>query len=241
MNTDLSSPFQDNLTVAQIALACPEALEVLNRYHLDYCCGGRERFVDACESVGLDPEQIWGELQASRITHQLENTMHFRELDVPVLLDFIVQHHHKYVRSSMPLIEQLLNKICVVHGETNPYLFKVREVFSRLSQELTSHMIKEEQSLFPAIRESFTHQKENYYNGNIHFNSKELVDNAKQEHELAGELVKSIRSLTTNFHPPVYACPTFKACYAQLSEFDKDLMQHIHLENNILFAKSQGD
>ncbi len=240
MNIEISSPFPDNLTVAQIALAFPEALEILNRYHLDYCCGGRERFVDACEGVGLDPEEIWGELQAARTNHQSENRMNFEQWDTPPLLDFIVQHHHKYVRSSIPLIEQLLNKICMVHGETSPYLFRVREVFMLLSQELTSHMITEEQSLFPAIRESFTHQKENYYNGNSHLTSKELIDNAKREHEYAGDLVKSIRSLTNNFQPPAYACPTFKACYTQLSEFDKDLMQHIHLENNILFARSQG-
>ena len=61
----------------------------------------------------------------------------------------------------------------------------------------------------------------------------------EHEHDVAGELVKSIRSLTDNYQPPSYACPTFQITYKMLREFDEDLMQHIHLENNILFPKAQ--
>jgi len=59
----------------------------------------------------------------------------------------------------------------------------------------------------------------------------------EDEHTHAGDLIKKIRSLTNTYTPPPGACPTYRVTYKRLQEFDQDLMQHIHLENNVLFAK----
>jgi regulator of cell morphogenesis and NO signaling len=44
--------------------------------------------------------------------------------------------------------------------------------------------------------------------------------------------------LSDSFKAPVGACPTYHAFYDGLEEFQQDLHQHIHLENNMLFPRA---
>jgi regulator of cell morphogenesis and NO signaling len=98
-------------------------------------------------------------------------------------------------------------------------------------EELMIHMVKEEKVLFPAIK--------NLHNSKAISNIplEEPIAMMEHEHEQAGILTKSIRQLTHHYTVPRDACPTFALLYKKLEEFDQDLMQHIHLENNVLFKK----
>jgi regulator of cell morphogenesis and NO signaling len=221
-----------NMTVADVALTFPQALEILNRYNLDYCCGGKKPFVEVCKKAGLDAEIIWQELMLLRANSSADSRMRFDTWNAPLLIDFILQHHHNYVRESIPYIQELLNKICLVHESDSPYLLSVRDDFNKLAVELLEHLPKEEEILFPAIRRLFNRQ-----NAGISSSLEVPIGVMELEHENAGVLIKSIRSLTDNYNPPAHACTTFRMAYNMLDQFDKDLMQHIHLENNILFPK----
>ncbi|HEY8936815.1 MAG TPA: iron-sulfur cluster repair di-iron protein [Cyclobacteriaceae bacterium] len=227
-------------TVADIALSFPQALEILNRYNLDYCCGGKKLFTKVCEKAGLNPESVWEEILLARIHVGPDNYMRFDTWEAPLLIDFIVQHHHHYVRDAIPQILALLDKVCNAHGNDSPFLLTVKENFNKLAVELLNHLPKEEEVLFPAIRKIF-HNGTSQLESNIsksHLKSPIVI--MEDEHEIAGQLIKSIRALTSNYTPPTFACPTFKLIYIMLSQFDKDLMQHVHLENNILFPKVLG-
>ncbi|MDH4090807.1 MAG: iron-sulfur cluster repair di-iron protein [Cyclobacteriaceae bacterium] len=225
----------ENMTVADVALRFPRALVILNRYNLDYCCGGRKPFVQTCEKAELDAAFVWQEIQRESAGLGVDNHMNFGTWDPSVLIDFIVQHHHGYVRDSIPRIQEMLDKVCEVHREDSPFLLEVHDDFDRLAEELLGHLPKEEEILFPAARKLFKNGiTENMLRGaSLHLEAPIAV--MEHEHENAGRLIKSIRTLTANYSPPEYACPTFKLTYTMLQEFDKDLMQHIHLENNILF------
>jgi regulator of cell morphogenesis and NO signaling len=219
-------------SVADVALTFPHALGILSQYKLDYCCGGKRLFVDACEKAGLDAESVWNEIQIADVNSASDGRIRFDTWDAPLLVDFIVQHHHEYVREAIPRIQELLDKVCIVHQEDSPFLLKVRQDFSELSDELMSHMPKEEEILFPIIKRRFSKIA-----SADTLNLQAPITVMEEEHERAGELIRSIRTLTGSYNPPVYACPTFKMTYIMLEQFDKDLMQHIHLENNILFPK----
>ena len=104
-----------SVTVADLATTFPDALEILNRYNLDYCCGGKKPFVEACEKAGLDAASIWREIELVTTNRGADSRMRFDTWDSPLLIDFIVQHHHKYVRESIPMIQELLDKVCEVH------------------------------------------------------------------------------------------------------------------------------
>jgi regulator of cell morphogenesis and NO signaling len=220
-------------SVADVALAFPNAITVFNKYNLDYCCHGKTSFLAACKNAELDYAKVWQEIQQAGL-RKSSNALNFEAWNSSVLIDFILQHHHEYVRSAIPKIRELLTKICQVHGDTNPELLLVRADFENLAEELLNHLPKEEQILFPAMKrmeEIIRISVENPMPLQMPMQVMEA------EHEHAGELIKAIRTKTNHYTPPAYACPTYQLAFVMLREFEEDLMQHIHLENNILFER----
>jgi regulator of cell morphogenesis and NO signaling len=214
------------LSVADIAMQFPNSIAVLNKYHIDYCCGGNKPFELACKQAGISPSEVWSLIHNTATNGLLT----FTAWSPSLLIDYIQELHHGYVRNNIPIIQNLLEKVCHAHGEEHPELIIIRKKFEMLADELMAHMMKEEEILFPAIKNS-THQQIN-----LQLPISVMLD----EHEAAGDLIKSIRTLSGDYQVPVDACPTYLITYKLLNEFDHDLMQHIHLENNILFKKVIG-
>jgi regulator of cell morphogenesis and NO signaling len=229
METIVTTPDITLATVSDIAVQYSNAIDVLTKYKIDYCCGGNKSFIDACRQAELEPKKVMEEIfQAEAQPH---SSLRFNQWQPPLLVDFILQNHHSYVKESIPQIKELLDKVCIVHGEEEPNLYEVKKNFEALSIELLQHMLKEEQVLFPAINNLYTLGQP------FSIGLEQPIMVMEDEHEHAGALVKSIRTLTNNYTPPAFACPTFQVTYKLLKEFDDDLMHHIHLENNILFKK----
>jgi regulator of cell morphogenesis and NO signaling len=222
-------------TVAEVALAYPQAIGILNQYQLDFCCSGNQSFSQACKNAHLNPEDVWNEILRASGTPSPGGRLHFENWTSSMLADFIIQHHHEYVRESIPRIRELLEKVCSVHSDAHPELMLVKSDFYELADELLNHMPKEEHVLFPAIKQM---EAQIDGKGDIHSNAFTLpIRVMEEEHVSAGALVKSIRSRTNNYSVPAYACPTYQLTFQLLREFDEDLIQHIHLENNILFPR----
>src|SRR5688572_20095613 len=227
----------DKVSIAEVALNYPQAVDILKAYNLDYCCGGKKSFSEACRKAGVEPANVWQEILNAKANHGADSRIRFDAWDGPLLIDFVIQHHHEYVRRSIPEIQQLLEKVCSVHGDDTPNLYTIRGNFSDLADELLQHMHKEEAILFPAMRASFYDEKNS---GETAFDLTAPIRVMEHEHDSAGDLIKSIRALTDNYTPPAYACPTFRMTFVMLQQFDDDLMQHIHIENNILFPKAKS-
>lgn len=233
------STFQNTLdnpdvTVAELAISHPSALAVFTKYNIDYCCGGNRSLDEACIRNGLNPDKIRAEIDSSPAQQQASIPARASQWSASLLADYIVQNHHEYVRRAIPEIEALLEKVCAAHGDDNLWLLNIQQDFADLAEELLNHMDKEEMALFPAIKRLEAQQDDH-----------PLVDTLQapiammeQEHVRAGDLVKSIRSLSNNYIVPGFACPTYRVTYQKLKEFDDDLMTHVHLENNILFRKA---
>jgi regulator of cell morphogenesis and NO signaling len=102
-------------------------------------------------------------------------------------------------------------------------------------------MEKEEQVLFPYIHRLELLGNEHRDAPRPHFGSvANPISMMEDEHEAVGELLGEIRKLSGDYTPPPDSCNTFKALYAGLKDFESDLFLHIHLENNILFPKSEA-
>jgi regulator of cell morphogenesis and NO signaling len=123
-----------------------------------------------------------------------------------------------------------------VHGEEQPTLHQIKEIFLSLSDELLDHLPKEEEVLFPALRRLAQQEKAGTKNTDLILQGPISV--MEHEHDAAGTLLKELRALTGQYQPPAFACPTYQLAFKLLEEFDRDLVQHIHLENNILFPKA---
>lgn len=237
--TKIMSTYSDTIdgrseTVAELAISHPAALSVFTKYNIDYCCGGNRSLEDACIRVGLNPDTIRAEI-LSAPAQSASIPIRAEQWSAALLADYIVQNHHEYVRRAIPEIEALLEKVCVAHGEDSMELLNIQQDFSDLADELINHMDKEELALFPALKKLAA------YNNPEHplVNTLEgTIGLMEHEHVIAGDLMKSIRQLSNNYTVPGLACPTYRATYQKLKEFDQDLMTHVHLENNILFKKA---
>jgi len=126
-----------------------------------------------------------------------------------------------------------------VHGQNHAELDVIRETFAGLGQELSMHMMKEENILFPYIIEleksaaALTPPRRPAF-GTV----KNPVQMMMMEHDSAGAALRAIRQASKDLTPPEDACISYRTLYSALPEFEADLHQHIHLENNILFPRA---
>lgn len=221
-----------NKTIAEIVSDDIKTASVFKKYHLDFCCGGGKTIDKACENKNIDVDKLYMDLELILQEPIAKNT-NYKDWKLEFLIDYIVNVHHSYVTENIPVIYEFAQKVAKVHGDHSPETIEIANLFTTLANELTSHMQKEEKILFPAVKEMLANQKNEFYFGSI----ENPVSMMEHEHDVAGDLVKKIQGLSTNFTTPEYACNTYKALYFKLEEFTNDLFQHIHLENNILFKK----
>ncbi len=221
-----------NKTIAEIVSDDISTASVFKKYHLDFCCGGGKTISKACEKTNINIEDILYDLENVNISNSNSN-LNFKDWKLDFLIDYIVNVHHTFVLENVGVINEFAQKVATVHGDHNPENIEIANLFAQLSKELISHMKKEEDILFPAIKQMIN-------NGNSDFDFDTIESPIKmmeEEHDNAGDIIKKIQQLSNNFSTPDYACNTYKALYHKLEEFTNDLFQHIHLENNILFPK----
>jgi regulator of cell morphogenesis and NO signaling len=227
-------------TVAEIALERPQAAAIFEKLGIDYCCGGHKPLAAACEVAGIDVDHVANLLERTAGTDQSDaETTNWKDRSLASLINHIVQKHHAYCREECLRLEPLLAKVASKHGEHHPEVVRVQGLFTSLRNELSMHLMKEEQMLFPYIiglEESVAHKSAppRAPFGTVQNPVRMMVE----EHDNAGHLVKGIRGLTQNFTTPEDACTSYKALYQGLEAFEADLHQHIHLENNLLFPRA---
>lgn len=194
---------------------------------------------DACARAGVDLDRVIQLLQAAERESQPADTGDWNVRRLEDLTAYIVKTHHGFVRDVTPRIESLLTKVVSRHGPTHPELSRIQELFFAISQELATHMMKEEQILFPYIDRLEKSLSGGTARPAACFPSVRYpVANMIAEHDDAGALLAEIRNLSKNYEPPAGACPTFQALYRELETFERDLHHHVHLENNILFPRA---
>jgi len=225
-------------TVGEIVASDYRAAAVFEKHALDFCCKGGRSLEEACAQSGLDPDEVRREIEAVTAEPDAE-TPRINTWDLSTLVGYIVSQHHSYVRAQMPTVLAHARKIATVHGERHPELRRVASVFQDVVDEMTSHMMKEEQILFPYISALDTAAREGGPAPAAPFGTVENpVHMMEMEHESAGAAMEEIRRLTDRYSVPDDACTTYRVCLQELEAFERDLHQHVHLENNILFPKA---
>ncbi|TPN87215.1 iron-sulfur cluster repair di-iron protein [Aquimarina algicola] len=210
---------------------------IFKNHQIDFCCNGNRTIAEVCQNNDLIIEQLIEELNID--TELKKDVNDYQSWDIGFLSDYIYNNHHKYVENKIPEIKQYLDKLCKVHGQNHPELFKIRELFTDSADELTKHMKKEELILFPYFKKLVKAKKGNKVDVSISFNSVENpIAMMHEEHDNEGHRFRIISSISNNYTPPEDACTTYKVAFSMLQEFEEDLHKHIHLENNILFRKA---
>jgi regulator of cell morphogenesis and NO signaling len=222
-------------TVGQLVVDRPARSRVFERLGIDYCCGGKKPLGEACGDKGLDPNRVLRELRAADSETSRSHERNWSRVTLAQLADHIETTHHGYLRSELPRMQHLVEKVARAHGERNPKLHALREVFVAFRQELEQHMFKEEHVLFPMCRElESAHVRPVFHCGTIANPIRVMI----QEHDNAGAALERMRTLTNDYAVPADACNTYRAMIDALITLEQDMHQHVHKENNILFPRA---
>ncbi len=215
------------------------AASILTRMKIDYCCGGNRTLSSACMEAGADVDKVLWKINQV-MTVRDHKTAQVQTMPPDELCEYIVKQHHSYVRDKIPVLTAGLDKLCNVHGNVHPELFKIKDLFWIAASNLIQHMQKEEMILFPYIKHmSFCGR----HNTKLKSPSFGTIVNPIQmmvtEHESEGERFRQINDISGSYTLPDDACNTFRVTYHMLENFEEDLHVHIHLENNILFPEAR--
>jgi regulator of cell morphogenesis and NO signaling len=227
-----------NSTIRRIVADDFRAAAVFERHGIDFCCGGNRPVGEACRELGVDESLLTGELDAALSPGSAE-LPRFNAWELDFLTGYIVTNHHGYIRQVLDTVRAHTRKVADVHGERHPEVVPIADAFETVARDLTQHMAKEEQMLFPYINSLVAARRSG---GPAPFAPFGAVANPIRmmeiEHQAAGDETALIRKLSHGYAPPDDACTTYKVAYQELQAFEADLHQHVHLENNILFPKA---
>lgn len=211
--------------LSELAIKIPMATEVFRQHRLDFCCGGKQTLKDACEKKHIDLTKVISELS---LLEKKDNI--FEEMPLSELTHYIIRRYHEDLRRRIPELMTLAQKVETVHRDHPSCPTGLHQILNEFYANMLLHMMKEENVLFPLIdsgRGEMAHMP---------------VKVMTMEHDSHGRELEAIRAKTNDLVPPTGACTTWRALYQGLLKLEEELMDHIHLENNILFpnALNQG-
>jgi len=219
-------------TIAELALEVPTAINVLERFKIDYCCHGSQSIEEACRAAGVTVAEVMTEIGGSRAIHESRT---WQKEPLTELQRYIVSTHHVFTRQMLETVQQLSEKVADRHGENHPETVIVASLVVDLFDDLLPHMMKEEQILFPYIEslENATEPPASCF-GTV----KNPILMMVLEHDAVAIKLQELRTVTGDYTLPDDACLSFRALYERLSDLEQDLHRHIHLENNVLFPRA---
>jgi regulator of cell morphogenesis and NO signaling len=222
----------NQLAIGAIVTRLPAAADLFKARGIDFCCGGHRLLGPVLAEQQIDAAEIRARLEELEKASRLAlGRTDYAAMSASELTSHIEVRHHTYLNENLPLIGEILGAVLKAHGRNHPELFKLHGLYGQLRTELEQHLIKEEELLFPLLSQGHDTDAE----------AVRLAEEIKNEHEAAGQTLKAMRRLSSDYRVPDDACPTYARLYKALVELESDIFQHIHLENNILLAEQHNE
>lgn len=235
----MTTTIAPDTTVAELVLARPSLSRVFERLGIDYCCGGKRSLEKACSRRGLDVTTTIALLEAG-LADAPADTVDWRQAPAADLVEHIVTRHHDLMREELPRLGAMADRVAQRHGPDDARLVELAQVFGAFRGELEQHMEAEEQVLFPAClaleAASATGEA-----GELHlpFPSVAMpISVMEHQHDDAGAALERMRELTAGYDLDAARCNTHRALVDGLHALERDMHEHVHEENNILFPRA---
>lgn len=223
-------------TVGELAAKDIRKADAFKKLGIDFCCGGKKTLKQALHDANVTEKQLETLLSDTVSLPATQQPLNFTSWQPGFLADYITNVHHTYIRENGPVIAGLASKVANRHGDRHPELYALAEQVQFLLHDLYAHLAKEENILFPAIKELALSKSTKDPSDNSDLVP--VVEMMEQEHASAGDDLRNLRKITNQYKLPAGACNSYTYLFEKLKEFENDLFNHIHLENNILFPKA---
>jgi len=218
--------FSPESKVGDIAVEQPSATRSFYRFGIVFCCGGGKSLQSVCDKKRIDVKDLLQDIK-NQGEGIVEGPNDWKTSSLSAIISHIIISYHEPLRTELPRLKGMLDKVQKVHGHADPERFEqLQTVYTTLIDELSDHMMKEERILFPMIMQG---------NG---ANASATVALMEMEHDDVGEALREISRLTNGYEAPDYACNTWRALWSGLEDLEITMHQHVHLENNILFPRA---
>ncbi len=237
---------QPDTEVRSIAMEYPATSRVFEHFGIDYYCDrGHRSLADACEDLLVSVDEVLRQLNEQKnLTTVADRAAKFpfdpQTAPLARVIDYVVRRYHMTARQEIPRIQTLAEKVRRRYGAAHPEMLEVENVFHSLSEDLLHHMHKEEQALFPSITGQHRVQRDAIPVLGTSHGFDMPIHVMEAEHQACEDMLRRLRILTKKFQPPPEACPTLRAFYQGLAQFDSDTREHLHVENNFLFPRALG-
>ena len=226
-------------SVREIVATHPSAAKIFQRFDIDLCSQAEKSLDGACAELQLSVDQVLEKLADAEAQERSGAPVAPASLSTGRLIQYIVRVHHQCVRRELPRLNDMARKLAARRGDQAPELRKIEALLDELRADMFAHIQKEEQVLFSFIYQMEQNSIVAYPPAHACFRSiAQPVSRMMQEHESANYILAELRRLSRGFEPPVGACAAHIALYAGLREFENDLKQHVHLENDVLFPRA---
>jgi|CXWL01.1.fsa_nt_gi regulator of cell morphogenesis and NO signaling len=216
--------------VADVAREHPSTVRVFQRHGVDFCCGGKRSLAEACAKHHLDLDVLVSDLEAAVDGSAGAGFGPPATASLADLAKYIVGRYHVSLRAELPRLGAMVDKVDRVHGEHAPEIPPLAAAFRELVAEITDHLVQEEELAFPLIARLEAGDR-----------PRDLVaplSVLEDQHAAVGALLARLRATSHDYTPPEWACNTFRGLYHGLAELERELQEHIHLENNVLFPRA---
>jgi len=227
----------DNRTVKELAVQIPGAARVFEQFGIDYCCGGNVPLGEACGKAGLRVEDVLSSLESAQ--QESAPAEDWSQGPLTSLARHIVEKHHAFTKAETSRLEALFAEVLAKHSVRHPELTLMQATFTEMADDLRTHMMKEENILFPYLAAMEKAVTEKRALPPAMFGTVENpIRTMMKEHDDAGEALRALREASHGYAAPEDACVSFRELYRSLAAFETDMHTHVHLENNILFPRA---
>ncbi|MEQ1571282.1 MAG: iron-sulfur cluster repair di-iron protein [Myxococcota bacterium] len=214
------------MTVGELTTIHPRAVGVLHRHGIDFCCGGGRSLEEACAARGVDPAAVLAEVAAAERTTGAGIRWDLQPVEA--LIAHLLERYHAPLREDLELVVRLAQKVRRVHEQKDPRLVEVESLILALRDDLLAHLEKEEEVLFPWIRRPGAPPPEG------------PIEVMRSEHDEVADLLRRLERATDAYVVPEGACRSWTALLETTARVDRELREHVALENNVLFPRCGG-
>ncbi|HEY2860263.1 MAG TPA: DUF542 domain-containing protein [Terracidiphilus sp.] len=226
-------------SLREIVTAKPSAVAILERFEIDLCSQADAQLERVCAELQLSVDQVLEKLADAESLAGGTLAADVESYSLTRLIQHIVRTHHQTVRQDLPRYVELSQRIADKHGDQAPEFRAAAPLIRQLRDEMFAHLEKEEQILFPHIvrlEESTEHHAA--ASACCFASVTQPIAMMMREHHAAEGILAEVRGLLHGFTAPDWACARNAAFHAGLAAFEKDLQQHVHLENDLLFPRA---